>query len=227
MLDEAKKHHQNYTEKDDLYFDRARMDIISIIPTHIKKVLEIGAGTGATLGYIRTNWKTVKTVAVEPFTKAAKLAENNADLVLNKAIENLGAEEFEDAPFDLILCLDVLEHLKDPWTEVEKLTKLLSPGGHIIASIPNINHHSVVYPLIFKNDWSLVDAGILDRTHLRFFVKKTAIALMICSDLELVDICTNLPWRGGITPVINKLTLGLFERFLADQYFITAKKPSS
>lgn len=218
------KHNQDYTEKEEVYFDSARMDIIAILPDQINKVLEVGAGTGATLGYIRDKWNVTKTVAIEPFASAAKLAEKHVDLVLNKAVEDVGVGDLGDAPFDLILCLDVLEHLKDPWSEVEKLTQLLSPGGKMIASLPNVNHFSVILPLIFKNEWTLTDAGILDRTHLRFFVKTTAVELMASPDLELVDICTNLPWRGGLTPIINRLTLRLFERFFAQQYIITVQK---
>lgn len=217
---ETAGHAQDYSEKDEMYFDTPRTGILPLLPENIDKVLEIGAGKGATLAFIKAHWKGVKTVAVEPFPEAASAARGRVDVVLDKNIEDLAVDDFVDAPFDLILCLDVLEHLRDPWTEVEKLTKLLAPGGRIIASIPNVSHYSCLFPLVFKNQWTLKDQGILDRTHLRFFVKKTAIELMTSSGLDVVDVVPNIKWENGKSALLNKVTLGHFERFLALQYYI-------
>lgn len=219
-MNETVGHPQDYTEKDEMYFDNLRIGILPLLPENIDKVLEIGAGKGATLAFIQAHWESVKTVAVEPFPEAASTARRHVDVVLDKSIEDLTADDFVDAPFDLILCLDVLEHLQDPWTEVEKLTKLLAPGGRIIASIPNVSHYSCLFPLLLKNQWTLKDSGILDRTHLRFFVQKTAIELMTCAGLGVVDVVPNIKWVKNRASFVNKLTLGFFERFLTLQYYV-------
>jgi len=70
------------------------------------------------------------------------------------------------------LC-DVLEHLPDPWLVLRRAVRLLSPGGRIIASLPNIRHLSTIYTrgarlLAYR------DRGIHDRTHLRFFTAATS-----------------------------------------------------
>jgi hypothetical protein len=48
----------------------------------------------------------------------------------------------------------------------------------LIASIPNVRHFRVVLPLLFRGRWKYADFGLMDRTHLRFFTKGSAIELI-------------------------------------------------
>ena len=221
MLSNPIKQIQDYSEKPSLYFGTIRSEILPVLPDNISKILEVGAGSGATIGYIKEKWHVKKAVAVEPFADAAAECKKHVDLVIDKFIEDLVVDDFKDAPFDLILCLDVLEHLKDPWAAVETLSQLLPIGGRIIASVPNVSHHSSLFPLMFKGKWRLSDDGILDRTHLRFFVKETAVELMASSGLHVVDVRAHCKGRLFF---INKITFGVFERFLSIQYFVTVEK---
>ncbi len=76
--------------------------------------------------------------------------------------------------FDYILCLDVIEHLKNINDVLFFLFDLLNEDGSLIISVPNVNHIDIVYNLIFgRFNYSLV--GILDNTHLRFFTEKSFI----------------------------------------------------
>jgi 2-polyprenyl-3-methyl-5-hydroxy-6-metoxy-1,4-benzoquinol methylase len=58
--------------------------------------------------------------------------------------------------------------LADPWSVVGDMVERLRPGGSIVASIPNVQHHSVVLPLL-RGKFEYQPEGVLDRTHLRFF----------------------------------------------------------
>jgi 2-polyprenyl-3-methyl-5-hydroxy-6-metoxy-1,4-benzoquinol methylase len=78
------------------------------------------------------------------------------------------AAEFAGLEFDVILCLDVLEHLVDPGAVLRKLTPLLAPGGVVVASIPNVTHAAVRLQLL-RGEFTYTDTGLLDRTHIRFF----------------------------------------------------------
>jgi 2-polyprenyl-3-methyl-5-hydroxy-6-metoxy-1,4-benzoquinol methylase len=131
--------------------------------------------------------------------------------------------DIEESSLDLILCLDVLEHLVDPWTMVERLNKLLKPGGHMIASIPNVRFFRTALPLVFMGDWAYQNEGILDKTHLRFFTKKTAISLMETSGMKLDMVIGKGLEKGKKARLINFITLGLFRPFLEFQYLIRVK----
>ncbi len=111
----------------------------------------------------------------------------------------------------MILALDVLEHLVDPWTVVAKLDRLLRPGGVLVASIPNVRHHSVVVPLLFKGGWRYLPMGPLDRTHLRFFTRSTAIELVETSGMRVDKIDAVMSARSR---VVSRLTLSIARPFL-------------
>lgn len=49
----------------------------------------------------------------------------------------------------------------------------MAADGYLIGSMPNVRYYSVMRSLIFKKDWPYEDAGVLDRTHLRFFTAKS------------------------------------------------------
>ena len=76
------------------------------------------------------------------------------------------------APFDVILCADVLEHLQNPENVLSDCRNQLAPGGTVLVSTPNFGHW---YPR-FRVFFGLFDydiKGILDRTHLRFYTKRS------------------------------------------------------
>jgi SAM-dependent methyltransferase len=80
-------------------------------------------------------------------------------------------------PFDAIVYGDVLEHLSDPVAALTSVNQRLAPGGLAIISVPNVAHLSVRLSLLVGR-FDYADRGILDRTHLRFFTRRTFLALL-------------------------------------------------
>jgi len=74
---------------------------------------------------------------------------------------------------DVVVCADVLEHLRDPWTVLAWLRALLAPGGRAIISVPNIAHWTARRALL-TGRFDYADFGLFDRTHLRFFTRESA-----------------------------------------------------
>lgn len=209
-------------KKNNGYFEWTRKDILPLLPEKIDRILEIGCGEGNTLTWIKSI-KSCKWIAgVELSHNAALKAKKNKITCYEGNIEVMELK-IEEQTLDVILCLDVLEHLSDPWTTIKKLHKLLTPGGVIISSIPNIQHYSVTVPFIFKGNWNYSHAGILDKTHLRFFVKKTAVELMEISGLKTDKIIWTV-LRKKVDPIIIKIIPDYFKRFFEYQYLIRVKK---
>ncbi|MEM7668687.1 MAG: hypothetical protein AAF317_05980, partial [Pseudomonadota bacterium] len=69
----------------------------------------------------------------------------------------------------------------------------------------------------------LAEKGILDRTHLRWFTRSSAIDLMGGTGLK-VDPVIDKMMSGKRYRIANTLTFGLFRQFLAIQYLIRAVK---
>ena len=215
---------QSYSDKSDNYFAHARKEIEPLLPKKCGRVLEIGCGSGATLGWLRQDHQAVHTVGIEIAEAAANQARRFADDVFCLDFERFdlpgGAQKF-----DLVLCLDVLEHMVNPWAVVDRLaTRYLETGGTLIVSLPNVRHYSVVLPLLLGGRWDYQDAGLLDRTHLRFFTKATANALLSHSQFGPVS-CVATGFTGwSAKRMLNTLTLGVFQELVTYQYFLSACK---
>ena len=128
----------------------------------------------------------------------------------------------DKGPFDTILCLDVLEHLVDPWAAFALLEGALKTDGTMIVSLPNANYHGLVMPLLVRGRFDYADAGVMDRTHLRWFTKATAIELVTGGALRLERVEPN--FSGRRDTLLNRAALGLFERFFAKQYRLKLSK---
>ncbi|WP_310962190.1 class I SAM-dependent methyltransferase [Nocardioides terrisoli] len=177
------------------YHDDVRRDVAPYVPAAGGTLLDVGGGTGATAAHFRSLGLAERVGAVDRIS--SDLADPSVDFHESGDLEDQGflATVIErHGPFQTILCLDILEHLVDPWRVIETLHHALVPGGRIVASIPNVRHYRVSGGLFLRNRWHLMDSGILDRTHLRFFVKETAIELMTHTGLELEEVVT--PDRG-------------------------------
>jgi 2-polyprenyl-3-methyl-5-hydroxy-6-metoxy-1,4-benzoquinol methylase len=75
-------------------------------------------------------------------------------------------------PFDLMIFGDVLEHLRDPAAVLRELAGSLKDDGAVIISLPNVANIYVRVQLLFGR-FDYQDRGLLDRTHMRFFTRKT------------------------------------------------------
>jgi SAM-dependent methyltransferase len=213
---------ERYKIKSTEYYAGVRQDILPFLPQHSPRILEIGCGTGDTLSYLKENSYCDWACGVDLFPDAVASAREKAvDEIYQSNIEET-ILPIETGSINTILCLDVLEHLINPQKVVAYLHTLLAPGGIIVASIPNVRHYSASMPLLIQNKWEYTNSGILDNTHLRFFVRDTAIELMQSSGLTIDRVIPNKIGRKG--SIFNTLSLGIFESFLALQYLIVAKE---
>lgn len=158
-------------QRDD-YFQYVRREIEPLVPRQVRSALEIGCGAGGTMRWLRSVRPIEYAAGVELFEEPAQRARTVFDDV---EAGDIGAAslEFRVPAFDVILALDVLEHLVDPWTTLRRLRGLLSPDGVFIASIPNVAHIEVAGQLFLRGSWNYAEKGLLDRTHLRFFTRET------------------------------------------------------
>jgi 2-polyprenyl-3-methyl-5-hydroxy-6-metoxy-1,4-benzoquinol methylase len=104
-------------------------------------------------------------------------AEANVDrLVVADLDAGLPAEAADEGPFDVVLALDVLEHLRDPSQLLRELHGATTAEAALISSVPNIGHW---YPRlrIGLGRFDYDRRGILDATHLRFFTWRSFAAM--------------------------------------------------
>ncbi len=219
-----------YITKGEKYFSNVRMDVISLLPSQPRqKVLEIGAGGGDTLLYIKVNELASEVMGVE----LLRMPDSNQQHPLIDKFQIADIEqENVNAPeeyFDIIICADILEHLADPWGCVARISRHLKKGGRLISSIPNIRECKTLFRIFFLGDFRYdAKGGIMDNTHLRFFCKKNIRQLMNTDSLSPIYCKPNILLKqvpeGKRRRLINRLTFGLFLDFLAIQYLCIAEK---
>ena len=115
-------------------------------------ILEVGCACGGTLLEINNINKTANIYGIEINSNSAKLAKNFAN-VSSANIEDSNLP-YKQGFFDYIIFGDVLEHLYNPQKVLENIKPYLKEDGKIIASIPNIQHWSIIEELLkkeFKN----------------------------------------------------------------------------
>jgi 2-polyprenyl-3-methyl-5-hydroxy-6-metoxy-1,4-benzoquinol methylase len=148
-------------------------------------VLDVGAADGSVARALAA--RGCRIWAVECDAAAASKAQRACERVVVGDVERLDLESvLEGRRFDFVLLLDVLEHLREPLATLERARDLLASGGRIIASIPNITHGALRLSLMLGS-FTYTDTGLLDRTHLRFFDRRSAEALFADANLSIVE----------------------------------------
>ncbi len=206
------------------YHDTVRGDALAMLSGHAGRVLDFGGGVGATSVTLKNTGRADHVTLLDQVADKALPAVDDA-LPIN--LNNLGEIEVALAsygPFDTILALDVLEHLIDPWEVFRHLEAALKPGGTMVVSLPNAAHHSLLIPLACGR-FDYADAGILDRTHLRWFTKATMVELCTRGALKLERIEPNIGGRRD--QALARLSFGALQRFLASQYRLKLVKPAA
>jgi len=178
------------------YFANNRIEIQQLINKNSKKILDVGCGAGAMANEVKRKLN-AETWGIELIEPAGKAASEKLDKVFIGKVE----EEYIKLPdnyFDSIIFADVLEHLIDPYNLLANIKSKLKDSGEIIASIPNINYWGLIQCLLM-GDFTYQDNGILDRTHLRFFTKKTITDMFENAGFYIVEI---IPTRSnaGVVP---------------------------
>jgi 2-polyprenyl-3-methyl-5-hydroxy-6-metoxy-1,4-benzoquinol methylase len=157
----------------DIYVEHDRPEMLNFVPQDASKILDVGCA----MGYFGRRLKADRAVevwGVEISEHAALTATKYLDKVLCGAFnQNL---DLPKKYFDCIAFNDVLEHFSDPYSALIEAKDLLNDGGKVVASIPNVRYFDNIWKLLVDKDWQYIDQGILDRTHLRFFTKKSIVS---------------------------------------------------
>ncbi len=112
-----------------------------------------------------------------------------------QAAEDLAAEQ--PGSFDVVTCMEMLEHVPDPGAIIEACKRLLKPGGHLFLS--TINRTAAAFAV------AIVGAEYVARLlpkgthHYQEFIKPAELARWLReADMQLVDVSGMAyePWRN-------------------------------
>lgn len=197
-----------------------RDEFLNLVPQGIKKVLDVGCGKGV-LG-AKLKERQIEVVGIEKNKEFYMLAKDRLNQVFLADVENFNLP-YPKGYFDCLLYADILEHLTDPLVTLKNHANYLRDKGYIVASIPNIRYYKVIIRLLLGKSWDYVDAGILDKSHLRFFTLINIKELFIKAGFKIIDIKRNIVAAKGFR-FLNILCFNKLIDFLTYQFYIVAVK---
>ena len=125
--------------------------INSIAPLQGKKVLDVGCGGGILTDAMARSG--AHALGIDLATKSLKVAQLHALEAQTPnvqyrevAVEALAAEQ--PASFDVVTCMEMLEHVPDPSSIVRACAQLVKPGGHVFFSTLNRNAKSFLFAIV-------------------------------------------------------------------------------
>jgi 2-polyprenyl-3-methyl-5-hydroxy-6-metoxy-1,4-benzoquinol methylase len=141
-----------------------------------QRVLELGTGPGTVTRILHAKGCKVTGVEMDPETLAtcAPFCERTVQANLE---DPQWAAPLAGESFDIIICADVLEHLRNPRPLLNQLHGFLKPGGSVLMSLPNASHLTVVASLL-GGRFPYQKNGLLDHTHLKFYGREDLDALL-------------------------------------------------
>lgn len=212
-----------------IYSAHIRNEIINLIDSPREEqinVLEIGCACGGTLLKIKDLYKNSNLYGIEFNENASRIASQFAN------VNAQDAEKEMDYPldyFDYIILADVLEHLYDPWAVMKNVRKYLKENGKVLISVPNVMHFSLLKSLIINGNWTYTNAGLLDKTHIRFFTLKEINKMLLEAEYSNIEFgATTIENSEEDEKFIQLLTMlsdsSIENQFNAYQYIVAATK---
>ncbi len=125
--------------------------INGIAPLQGKKVLDVGCGGGILTDAMARSG--AQALGIDLATKSLKVAQLHAleaqtpNVQYHEVtVEALAAER--PASFDVVTCMEMLEHVPDPSSIVRACAQLVKPGGHVFFSTLNRNSKSFLFAIV-------------------------------------------------------------------------------
>jgi 2-polyprenyl-3-methyl-5-hydroxy-6-metoxy-1,4-benzoquinol methylase len=140
------------------------------------------------------------------------------------------AEVFTGRQYDVIVCADILEHLRRPGDLLAQVVGMLAPEGRLLASVPNVAYAGLIAELL-AGELRYRPEGLLDETHLHFFTLKSFRRLLEEHGLQVVAVDSVLcdlrdseftdRYFDALPPALIRTLLGRPEA-LVYQFIVTA-----
>lgn len=211
-----------YELKDAEYYRSSRKNLIDKV--HIKKygrILDVGCGTGVNLGYVKARSPSCFTVGVEPYADVSE--KYSVDMIYRCSAEVFLDNQI-DKDFDVVMCLDSLEHMWDYREVLALLADVVKDDGVLLISVPNISNFRTFYHVFIKKDFPKSKDGIFDETHCRWFTKNVLSADL--SDIGFSDVAfsyTGLE-KGKLLYYADLMTLGMLRDYIGFQIVAVARR---
>ena len=189
-----------------------------------KRVLDVGCSSGYLARPLVAAGCTV--IGLERDPEAADQARAVCEDVLVGDVETMELP-FEAGSFDVVLCGDLIEHLRDPEAFLARVRPLLREGGRLVLTTPNVANWAVRLGLLVGR-WRYTERGILDRTHTHLFTRSTLVETLKRAGYRVVELDFTVPLPVLRTATTERLAhaVGRLRPPLFAYQFVVAAEPA-
>jgi 2-polyprenyl-3-methyl-5-hydroxy-6-metoxy-1,4-benzoquinol methylase len=189
-----------------------------------KRVLDAGCSSGYLARPLAARGCTV--VGLELDSAAAEEARAVCEEVLVGDVETMELP-FEPGSFDVVLCGDLIEHLRDPEAFLRRMRPLLRGGGKLVLTTPNVANWAMRLGLL-AGRWRYTERGILDRTHTHLFTRATLVETLERAGYRVVELDFTVPLPVARTPTTERIAhaVGSLRPQLFAYQFVVAAEPA-
>lgn len=163
-------------------------DILNFMRPGFTGVVEVGSSSGALAHAYRSTTPECHYVGIEIDAAYAEASRAHCQEVIYGNVEHLTEDDIARLAGRAQCWVfgDALEHLYDPWKLIERIRKYSAPGTELIACIPNVQYWGL-QSVLNAGQWMYQDAGLLDRTHIRWFTRQTMMHMFMSNGFQVVD----------------------------------------
>lgn len=203
----------------DGYYDHSRSEALDLLPACPSRILDIGCGRGGVTRALKARCPQAQSVGLDLYLDPSYDYGATFDEFAQIDLER-DTLPVDIASFDLVLLLDVLEHLRNPEALLARLASTAKDGCYFLVSLPNFHYYSNLLTIVRSGRFPYDDAGILDRTHVRFFGFEDAKELL-SRELKIVRSLAFNPFENAKSRLIGRL---LGDRYRAYQNIFLCQK---
>jgi SAM-dependent methyltransferase len=167
---------------------RAHEKLLALVGS-ADRVLDVGCSSGYLARRLRERGTSV--IGIEFDQRAAEEARAVCEQVLVGDVETMDLP-FGPGSFDVVLCGDLVEHLRAPDAFLERVRPLLRDNGRLVLTTPNVANWAIRASLL-AGRWRYTDRGILDRTHAHLFTRRTLVEALDRAGYRVVKVDFTVP----------------------------------
>ena len=162
------------------YKDRTLVKILNNYGVSNKNCLDVGPGSGRWVNFLKKK-KSKNIFAVDLSDKVIDINKKNCSKIFKLDFEKKKIP-LNNNSIDLALCLEVLEHIRQPEHFLKEIIRLLKKDSIAVFSIPNILSFSSRVRVVLG---LLPIAIISDPTHIKFYRKKEIIKIFSTFNIKV------------------------------------------
>ena len=188
-----------------------------------RRVLDVGCSSGYLARPLVARGCIV--VGIEQDEAAAAAAREICAEVLVGDAETMELP-FPKGSFDVVLCGDLIEHLRAPERFLARVRPLLRYDGRLVLTTPNVANWTMRLGLL-AGRWRYTERGILDRTHVHLFTRNTLVETLERAGYRILELDITVPVPGVGAPSVERgaHAFGRLRPSLFGYQFVVAAAP--